>query len=379
MVVTIWAGDLITGALTIPLPVSAGSWSIDHRSEGSVSATMTLSPEILRRFPGLVGKLDPWRCFLAAITDDSQVLEAGPILPHKYSDATGVLQVSALGMRGIFARRLLISDPSRWPGGKPAEAVMSWSGVSLGTIAKRIVALAMSHDGGSLPIDLPPDEVGTATRTYYGFELARISKRLKELEDVENGPDLRFDPYLTSEGRLDRVRWQMKAGTTAAPELAQDGPDHEWDRNAVHGPVVSLDVDTDSSEMGDRAWVTGQGSDTQLLMSMYQDRGLRAAGYPLLEVDESRPSVSRQSTLNAHTRALHRRSARPWQTWKLVVRADAGPKFGTYRPGHWARIHVGSHPYIKTRTGYYRTRILSVSGGLDGNVTLVLAPQLEDR
>lgn len=385
MVVSIYAGDLLTGELSIKLPASDCSWSAEHRADGSISATTTLAGEILDDYPNIVQQVAPWRCFLAAITDDGKVLQAGPILPHNYSDATGVLRLSAIGLRGIFARRFLM--PVLASGANPAEAVMTWSNLSLGTIAKRMVQLAMSHDGGSLPIDLQVDQVGSNTRTFYGYELGRISDRLQQIEDVENGPDLAFEPYLTGGGRIDRVRWRMRFGTNVTPELSQaPAADHIWDRTTKRTPIVSLDVDLDTDEMGDRAWVTGQGSEKQLLMAMYQDRSLRGQGYPLLEVDESRPSVSRTTTLNSHTRALLRRSGRPWQLWRMVVRArpdglpDGTPALGAYRVGDWVRVVVGdNHPYIPSRTGYYRTRIMSISGSYADQVTLVLAPTLEDR
>ena len=376
MVVRIYAGDLMTGEITTEVPVTSSSWSQAHRAEGAVGATVALVGEVLDRFPDLVYQLSPWRCFLAAITDDGTVLQAGPILPHKYSDTSGILQLSALGLRGYFARRKLM--PPLGVLDEPADQVMTWSGLSLGTIAKRIVALSMSHVGGGLPIDLPADEAGTATRTYYGFELARISERLKQIEDVENGPDLMFAPYVV--GNLDQVRWRMLTGTTADPLLHQAGPDHVWDRTTPKTPIVSLDVDVDSAQMGDRAWVTGQGSDTELLMSMYQDQSLRVLGYPLLEVDETRSSVSDYTTLGAHTRALLRSSARPYQTWTMVVRANVTPLLGTYRVGDWARVHVGdNHPYIPAREGYYRTRIMDISDAPNGNVHITLAPVMEDR
>ena len=377
MVVSIYAGDLMTGQISIKLPAIDCSWAAEHRAEGNVTAKVKLVGEVLDRYPNIVDQVAPWRCFLAAITDNGTVLQAGPILPHKYSDATGDLSLSALGVRGIFARRVLM--PVLTAGQNPASVEMTWSGLSLGTIAKRMVQLAMSHDGGALPIDLPPDQTGTATRTYYGYELGRISQRLQQIEDVEGGPDLAFEPYLTGD-ELDTLRWRMRAGTTAAPELTQTGDDHVWDRTTKRTSIVSLDVDLDVDEMGDRAWTTGQGSEAQLLMSMYQDRSLRSQGYPLLEVDETRSSVSEMSTLNAHTRALLRRSGRPWQLWRMVVRADAAPLLGTYRVGDWVRVYVGpSHPYIASRDGFYRTRIMSISGSFADTVTLMLAPTLDDR
>lgn len=378
MVVSIYAGNLMTGEITMKVPATSATWSAAHRAEGSVKATVPLVGEVLDEYPDIVYNLNPWRCFLAAITDGGTVLQAGPILPHSYSDATGVLSLSALGIRGYFARRFLMPTFSRFD--VSAEAVMSWSGLSLGTIAKRMVQLSMTHAGGNLPIDLPPDEAGDASATYYGYELGRIARRFQDVEDREGGPDLAFEPYLVDVKKVDQIRWRMRTGTNAEPMLTQDGPDHVWDRTARKTPIVSLDVDIDSTEMGDMAWVTGQGSDTELLMSRYSDQSLRSQGYPLLEVDESRTNVDNLTDLNSHVRALLRRSGRPYQTWTMVVRADQTPKLGTYKVGDWVRVYVGPfHPYIPARTGYYRTRIMELSGSFSGDVKIVLAPQMEDR
>lgn len=383
MVVSIWAGDLMTGRLWAKLPVAEGaSWAVEHRGEGSIEATVPLVGEVLDRFPAIVENLAPWRCFLAAITDDGVVLEAGPIRPHSYDDATGRLKVSASGLRAYFARRFLMpvlgSGWQRWE--------VTYSSLSLGTIAKRIVQLTMSHPGGALPIDLPADEAGTNTRTYYGFEMARVSERLRQIEDVENGPDIRFEPYLAEGGALGTVRWRMVTGTAGEPEVTQyNRPggvpvDLVWDRTAPSSPIDALSVDLDPDEVGDRAWITGSGSDNQLMMARRDQHGLREDGYPLLEVDESRTTVIQQATLNQYAQALARRAQKPWQTWTMTVQAGITPALGTYRAGDWARIYVGNnHPYIRARNGFYRTRIMAISGNQSSAVKLLLAPTLEDR
>lgn len=374
MVVRIYAGDTVTGKLWGELPVSAGDWKQEHRAEGNVGATLPLRGEVLQAFPGIVQRVQPLKCFLAAITDGGHVLEAGPIRPWKYSDGSAELKLTANGMRSYFAKRRI------WDASKPGrvqDQVLTWANLSLGSIAAGMVQTVLAHEGSPECIELPDvSEPGTHYRQVFGFELAKLGERLRDIEDVEGGPDLALRPYLVG-GDHGFVRWRMVWGS---PELVQSGPDHVWDRSAPETPVDSLDVDIDPDEMGDIAWSTGSGSDTALLMAKAEGRTLRNEGYPLLETEEARSSVLEQSTLDSYARALGRRAQKPWQTWTLTVRPDVAPVLGTYRAGDWVRLYVGKdHPVIPARDGYYRTRIMAISGGLAGPVSLTLAPTLEDR
>lgn len=381
MVVRFYAGELLTGRVWGELPVASGAWNMQFRDAGSVEVTLPWRGEVLAAFPGMRETLTPWRCFLAAVTDDGTVLEAGPIRAHSYDDAGGTLKVNATGMRGIFARRFLVQPYSETP---PQRQSFTYTG-TLGNIARAVVNTAMSQPQGGLPIDLPPVTDGTHTRTYHGYEFNRISELLKKLEDVENGPDIEFRPYRTNlDGVVTHIRWEMRTGQ---PELSQytrpaPGPvsDHVWDHSVVHSGVLALDVDVDPDNMGDIAYVTGSGSEREMLTSVAKGRRLLDRGFPLLEVDESRSTVTRQSTLDAHARALRDISAAPWQTWKLTVRASGpGPRLGDYLVGDWVRVYVGDHPYLTPKASGYRTRIMGISGDISEAVKVTLAPTLEDR
>ncbi len=211
------------------------------------------------------------------------------------------------------------------------DASLSWSGVSLGTIAKRLVATAIAHTGESLPVVLPADVAGISTRTYPGYELAWVGDRLQELTQVDGGPDVSFEPRLTSDGLS--VQWVMRTGTDTDPLLHQTGQDWIWDRGAAKGGVTSLSVSIDATGMAQRAWAIGSGTEVDLLVGEADFPDPLDAGYPLLEADASYTSVTDQGTLDAHALSLILYAQRPWATWALAVRADAAPTLGTYRPG----------------------------------------------
>lgn len=372
MSIRIVAGELRTGRLLTDLPATDATWTTVLNDAGDISATIGLRAGA--RGAGFdLAHLDPARCYLAAVTDSGDVLEAGPIWKHDFDDSTGKLTVGAGGLWSLFDHRKVL--PVLAAGQTAQHAVLSWSGTSLGTIAKRLVDTAMAHVGGSLPVVLPADVAGVAERVYPGYELGWAGERLRQLAEVEDGPDLAFQPRLTTDQL--GIQWVMRHGTPASPLLTQTGADWRWDRGVVAGPLVNLSVSKDATRMASRTWAVGSGMETELVLGTAQDLTLPAAGFPLLEAETSQTEVTLQATINGHAAALLGTSRRPWQTWKVTTRDDV-PQLGLYRPGDWATVHVpAEHEYLAE--GAYRTRILSVSGGLDRKVQVALAPTMEAR
>lgn len=426
---SILAFEVRTGRRITQIPVADASWSMVHRGPGEISIDIPLDAEDFRRlertfvgglYPGspglypspetyptaatpiwrpgdglrpeLLTSLEPVRCGLAVLEDDT-VLEAGPITAWDYQYG-GALTVKATGLWWLLDRRHVIDgDPTiAW-----ARWARTYSDLSLGTIAKRLVQLTQSQDGGDLPVVLPPDQAGSHDRTYRGFELATVRSRIEQLMDVIDGPDVAFEPRLTAD-RLG-IEWVMRTGTTADPLLHQGGDDHVWDSRVPQSPISGLSVGRDAGRVATRSWATGSGMDEALLMTRRGPANiglpdLRAAGFPLTEVAESRSTVEHLSTLNAWADANLRAGSRPWQSWTAQVIArpvatlpdgtvvPAGPQLGQYRPGDWARVWVPrSHPLLGLLLpeGFHRARVMEVSGGMGEQVRVTWAPTMEAR
>ncbi|WP_434080888.1 hypothetical protein [Sanguibacter sp. Z1732] len=227
-----FTGELTTGNRLRHLPISAGSFSAVLNAPGTLEATIPL-----RRLPAperaeIRAAVEGTRCYLAYQVG-RRIVEAGPIWVHDYDDTTGDLRIRASGLWSLFDYRLVI--PVLGPGQGPQSRQLSWTGLSLGAIAKRLVQAATAHTGGHLPIVLPPDQVGNHERTYPGFELATTRQRLTELTQVENGPDIAFTPRLREDG--EGIEWALRTGTNSGPLLTQDGPDWVWDTTNPTGPV----------------------------------------------------------------------------------------------------------------------------------------------
>jgi len=393
---TILVGEVRTGRRIATIPVSGAAWSVAHRGTGSIDVDIPLNAGEFKRLsrdtsglwrpsgglrPEFLTAIEPARTFMAVLEGDN-VLAAGPIWAHDYDDTTGSLKVKAASsIASIFDHRIVMDVIS---GTAWAQWAVTYTGLSLGTIAKRLVQLLMTHTGGDLPIVLPADETAAAdadhTRTYKGFELATVTARINELMGVINGPDIRFDPRLTAD-RMG-IEWVMRTGTEAQPLLYQTDADHVFDSRVPRGGVSGLSVHCDAGGLASRSWATGSGMDTALLMSRDDDTTLTDGGFPLLEITESRSTVEVQSTLDNWASGNLANAAAPWMTWSATVRADMAPLLGSYRTGDFAKVWVpASHPYLSLLlpAGFHRARIMNFAGDLGPNVALTFAPVMESR
>src|SRR5699024_5354743 len=286
MQVALLAGQLVTGRRLATLPVLASSFTVTLGAAGEITATIPLKdPDVRARKREFFGQLEPWRCFLA-VQVGQQIIEAGPIVARpSYDDSTGHLEVKAQGMRAIVAKREAVDTPHP----RPQESVLAYQGISLGTIGKRLVQRTLNNPGGGLPIVLPADESGDHERTYPGYERSKVGDLLDNLSGVENGPELRFAPRLTSDG--DGIEWVMQAGTPTRPLLSQTGDDWIFD-TTTRGSVGGLSVSSDAGNRINSATVTGEGMDTATLMYRETREEEWARGYPLLEDTFSHSTAS---------------------------------------------------------------------------------------
>lgn len=398
-------GELRTGRRLVALPYSGGSWSIAAGSAGDITVTLpTQAAEYQRLTPVLTGGLwpgpdvwpspetfpqgvvtrwvpgssprkdiraaiEPTRTFLAILADD-RVVAAGPIWSRTEDD--GIIELKALGLASLWDHRLVLNHLTNMQqAGAVAASSLSYSGLSLGTIAKRLVQEAQAHTGGSVPVVFPADEAGTAERVYPGYELASVGQRLSELSDVEGGPEIDFTPRLTADRT--GVEWVMRVGTTAQPQLVQAGLDWMVDTSVPRGNLGGLTITEDATSVTSRAFAKGSGTDTATLISRPAvDSARLDAGFPLLESAGSYSSVLEQSTIDAHAAGDLASNDRPWQTWKIKVPVDS--RVGAARPGDWWSIRVGEGRVL-VEPGMYRSRMQSMSGALDSDFCdVVLVP-----
>jgi hypothetical protein len=368
-------GELKTGRVTGSLPLVDSSWSIVMDDAGTMSGTLTMaSPDVQRLNPR--ASAEPGRCFLAAVwsgpSGDDVILDAGPIWTWNYSGSDKRLRIGAAGLWSYYDHRKVLGVLTS-VGGAPAVTYTTGP-TSLGTVAKRLVALAHTHTNGSLPIVLPDDVTGTETRSYPGSELGWVGQKLRELTQEDAGPEIAFVPrFLGSDERF--IEWVMQVGTPDEPLLVQSGSDWTWDMSVPASNVADFNVDIDGTGLASRAWAAGAASGENRLIEYRDDTTLTASGWPLLEVEtDATDTVTTAAQLASLARQAVTAARLPVESWTLTAKTRSEPTPGKVRPGHWARVHLGdAHPLLGG--GEYRGRITQVSGGDGESMQLQFQPE----
>jgi hypothetical protein len=307
---------------------------------------------------------------------DDYVTQAGPTFTYQFDENTRNLAVSGTGIQGLFDRRVLRNAAG------PANNIVHvnndlvLNNFTLRGIAREIISANLAQTGYGLPIDVPAPEVGTNTRTYFGYDLATVWDRLDELSKVDNGPEVDFRPYITSAGN--QIRWELMIGS---PKLGSLNSTGVWDYG---GALGQIDVDVNGSASPcTKAWVKGSGTERTMLAGFASNDALISAGYPPTDyVDNDHASVVVKATLDTYASADLAKFSAPTETWKCSVRVDGlasngvlvSPKLSEWTLGDAPIFGVNGHPWITD--GQYRRRILGFSSDTDSTVALELQETL---
>lgn len=350
-------GNLRTGRRILDLPVLTGPWDVRLNTAGSVTCTVDMNDPDVQRLD-LRNTSTPTQTFLGVVEGD-RIMEAGPIWTRNYDRDTRRLTLGAKGMGSYFNYRLIlpllaqtlgvdqwtIPDPS-----DPRETIpnplisTALSGLSLGTIAKRLIEQARSWTGGDLPIVFQPDESADRERTYLGVDFKPVMEAIEDLANVIGGPEFAFTPRFTED--MLGVEWLFRTGTEAQPLItSQSHP--VWNATRPESPVSDLSVSEDGSKLLSLGWQVGGRQDATVLVARAYDPMLVDAGFPLMEaIDGSHSSVSEQSTLDGWAAAAVRSGQRAREVWSFTAKANprdedgnpAGPLLGQYQVGDFADL-----------------------------------------
>ncbi|MEV4604797.1 hypothetical protein AB0K15_46540 [Amycolatopsis sp. NPDC049253] len=353
------AYETVTGRVLYDLPLAdEPEWSsvINDAGGWKISVPLDGGPRTARVREWCV----PDRFSVAVLRGDDFVCQAGPITPYAPDDTSGTQTVSGKGIWDILDRRALRNaalNPAAGERFTDPAADITLAG-TLPYIAREIVnhAINMQHTAGSnLPIDLPTIAAGgDNVRNYHGFDFAYFGQRLRELTQVDGGPDVLFQPYLTTIGGKRFIRHRMLVGN---PYLTQPGLDLRFFyRRTLTSVIPTGGVKPTALE----AFVPGVGQDAGRLYGSATADDLIAAGWPLTSmVDNNHTDASVQSTLDSWASADAALASSQTEQWSATVLADADPRLETYSPGHFVTYSVTDH--LSLPDGEYRWRVIGIS------------------
>jgi hypothetical protein len=260
-------GDLRTGRRILDLPVISGPWDDRIHVAESVKVTVDLNDEDVQSLV-LRNSAQPAQAYLGVVEGDT-IMACGPIWTRAYNRSARTLDLGGKGAASYFDHRLILPllaasiGVDQWTVPDPLDATKTipnpllstvFNGISLGTMAKRLVQQARSFTGGNLPIVFQADEAADATKTYLGADFKPVWEAINDLMNLVDGPEVNFQPRFTSDGL--GVEWLMQTGTVAQPLITSPSV-VKWDVTVDQSPVSNFTTKEDASKVGSRAWQLG--------------------------------------------------------------------------------------------------------------------------
>lgn len=367
MTVTIFGGDLSTGLIRVRnIPAAAGNCNETLGAAGSIGATIPLPMKVpdSDRVVAIRSLLLPAQSYLAW-DEDGVIRNAGPIWTDSYSFDKQRLTLNAAGLRSYFQYRYVIpllidADKKSLPSGKQTR----YTGLSLGTIAKRLVQQAQGWTNGSVPLVFEDDVLGDNERTYRASDLHVLDEKLQQLSEVLGGPDIMFKPRYANPERT-HIEWVM---TTGKPEISQaPGADHKWDMTGIpHPDIKGASITRDATVLTTDNYQTGSvpedegspGVDAEPLMA----KAVRPNIDPLvlrMESSEDRSSVINLPVLQQYADQAVLTGDRVLETWSFEVRKSGATKISAVSAGDYARVATKDDPGVGTAEN--RLRLLEIN------------------
>lgn len=279
------------------LPYSDLSWKDSISDAGSMSCTIPCTP--MTASLDMTRILREYGTIWLAKTGD-RVLHAGWMTDWKLDDDQQSVSVDIGGGWTIWEKRLVLNHAlaSSWKDGTiliddenpPGDWVLTLTG-TLRDIARGL--LEESIKWGSLPYALPKVQGGSSnTRTYQCWDMATVSDRLGDIADLEDGPEIRFDPQLEDFG----MSFTLNVGS---PEIV----DHEWKWNTlIPGQRVMLTgIDASGDLIATESYGVGGKNDDNVLVARTSSANLTGQGWPVLQMgNTSHSSVGVLATLQSY-------------------------------------------------------------------------------
>lgn len=347
----------LTGAHWARLPNASASWADSINEPGSLNVTV---PDCDLDIPDLVRA---WGSIIAIVAF-GRVIHAGFVKHRKHSEDGKAWTVEAGGGMSIFEKRLVVNYAlnSTWQDGTVVVDEDHPSGNwpltlagSYSDIQSKLISESLKF--GTLPVTPAALTGGNKTRTYNSYDFKTVSDRLKDIGNLENGPEYRFDPYVYEYDGVSYIGFQHVASTDGG-ELA----DNHWIWNALvpDSGVILGDEDADGSEMCTQSFGVGGKDNDTLVVARAVSNSLTSKGWPVLQnANTSHSSVSNVNTLRSYVRSDVATGDNPQRTIGLQV------DIGRYA------VHVGDWCDVRYGTGesdVHQLKIVDVKGSTDNRL-----------
>lgn len=368
----VWACNTITGDKLGIVPVSAFDWSRVINGGGSGRVTILVNEERTRKLDlsELVQEVKTTLVLESydTVTKVGDVIAAGIVVDTDYDKDAGSWQLGHADLWWILALRLAIEHGPN----NSEKTILSWTGLSLGTIIKRLLQEATWPDRSwyALPLALPADVVGADARKYFGYNYATIADAIRDLMEVSGGPDVDFHPRWDGNGRL---QWQLRTGSLA-------GSTWEYNLDAAKVPATGVKRKTSADRMTTNAYSIGEGSEKNMLVRSHPNLD---PTIPAMERTVSYKSEKVPANLSLYAEERIRALSKHTEQWAMKTFKDGTaangelveglPKATDFRLGDTINLFSKKDPVLPK--GLTKHRLIQLSGSItDSQVQLQFQP-----
>lgn len=375
--------DFNTGGPILDLSVMAGArWNTALNMPDALSCSIDLNDADMRALD-LRSSAEPMKTVLFARNDDDVILAWG-LIPdggRTWNEDTKTLDLVGVGVESSYFGKTVIAPTSALTASLTVVDAEGYtiinpaldttvSGVSHGTIGKRLVEQRLAFPGAPTAFILPADEPGFRTQTYQFGNLKKIGAALSDLTEQERGPDFAFVASRAPDGL--GIRYRLLHGSEAEPRIGVDAG--VWTLGGTQSPISKLKITDAVAAGGSLGLMTAGKTSGKALVSRRRNTSLLTSGYPPFDViDTSHSDVSIQETLDSYNADNMADASKTIQDLTFSVRGDASPGLGQFRPGDRITIDPPSnHPW---HTDSIQIRVTSIAGdetGLDLKIGCVI-------
>jgi hypothetical protein len=194
---------------------------------------------------------------------------------------------------------------------------------------------------------------------YRGYELKNAGEALDEYSDTVDGFEYRIDCHLEYVGVVPVFTRELVLMSIDFPNPPTEGEVSPISRFGADrlvfeypGSIISMTMDESAEDSATRFFVVGNdsdlGEDASQPYAVASATDLLAAGWPLLDQEETRNDTSDETRLYAHAQRYLAEMRTPISDISVTVNGSFSPKIGEYAPGDWCSIIVNDE-FVRMR------------------------------
>jgi hypothetical protein len=186
---------------------------------------------------------------------------------------------------------------------------------------------------------------------YRGFELRSVGEELDEYSDTVDGFEYRIDCELVYIGDIPtftRTFVLLPIDFPNPPAEGEVSPPSRYGADELvfeyPGSIIDVTMEESAEDAATRFFVVGNipdlGDDISQPYAVASATDLLAAGWPILDGEETRSEESDELALYGHAQRYLAESRPPISDIKVKVNGSLSPKIGEFVPGDWCSIIV---------------------------------------